>query len=441
MSSSYHPLSLKGPLRLTGTAASSSQGDSAEWLAHDLLERFGRYVAVHTTSDPHSDSCPSTPGQWELARILETELRDLGLAEVTLTEHCYVRALLPANLPAGGRGQVPVIGFLAHLDTSPDFRGDQVKLQVHRDYQGGAIVLPSGERIDLAQSPALAHHLGKTILSSDGTTLLGADDKAGVAEIMTAVRYLLAHPELPHGDIEIIFTPDEEIGRGVDRLPRELVKSSACYTMDGDEEASYNAVCFNGWAVEVSFTGQMIHPGDARGRLVNPVSMAGMFIANLPRNESPEATDADYGFYCPQEIHGSMEKVNFNLFLRDFDIAQIERRLAYLRSLALTVEGAFPGGKVILTERKQYRNMYDTIRVHPAILERLRRAIADTGMAPQAASIRGGTDGARLSEMGIPTPNIFAGGHNFHSRLEWVPLESMVRASLTIINLAQLWAE
>lgn len=436
--SSYQPLSCG----TAGTAITPlSSGSDAAWMSADLLERFGRYTAVHTTSDPHNEACPSSPGQWELARVLQTELSALGLREVSLSEHCYLRALLPGNLPPEPARKVPVIGFLAHLDTSPDYSGEGVRLQVHPGYDGKAIALPSGDLIDPAKSPALRRHIGQTILSSDGTTLLGADDKAGVAEIMTALRFLVGHPEIRHGDIEVIFTPDEEIGRGTDKLPRDQVKSTICYTLDGDEEGSYNAQCFNGWGVEVSFTGQMIHPGDARGRLVNPVTMAGLFIASLPRNESPEATDGSFGFYCPQEVHGSMEKASFSLFIRDFDIAQIERRLSFLRSLAAMVEGAFPGGSVTLTERKQYRNMYDTIKGHPGIITKLERAIADTGMPPVAQSIRGGTDGARLSELGIPTPNIFAGGHNFHSKLEWVPLEAMVRAAMTVVNLAQLWAE
>jgi tripeptide aminopeptidase len=410
-------------------------------MAGDLLERFGRYISIHTQSDPHSETCPSSKGQWELARVLQTELLALGLREVSLTEHCYIRALLPGNLPPDQARRPPVIGFLAHLDTSPDFSGEGVKLQVHPAWDGKAIALPSGDLIDPEKSPALRRHVGQTIITSSGDTLLGADDKAGVSEIMAAVRWLVEHPEVPHGDIEIIFTPDEEIGRGTDKLPRDQIKSTICYTLDGDEEGSYNAQCFNGWAIEVGFTGRMIHPGDARGRLVNPLSMAGMFIASLPRNESPEATDGAYGFYCPQEIHGSMEKVSFSLFIRDFDIAQIERRLAFLRALAATVEGAFPGGSVVLAERKQYRNMHDTIKNRPDIVAKLEAAISATGMAPTAQSIRGGTDGARLCELGIPTPNIFAGGHNFHSKLEWVPLEAMVRAAMTVVNLAQLWAE
>lgn len=412
--------------------------DGGAWFKGELLERFGRYVAVSTASDHHGTPNPSTPGQWDLARLLEGELRGLGLADVTLTEHCYLYARLPGNLPAGARA--PAVAFLAHLDTSPDCSGAGVRLLVHPDYDGGAIELPSGERLDPERFPDLRGHVGKTILTSDGTTLLGADDKAGVAEIMAAAAWLAGHPEIRHGDVEIVFTPDEEIGHGVDRLPRELLRAGYCYTLDGDEEGSYNDQCFNGWTVDATFKGRMIHPGEARGRLVNPVVMAATFVTMIPRTESPEATDGDYGFYCPQEISGSMEEVRFTVFIRDFDLAQVERRLAYLRQLAATVEAAFPGGSVVLGERRQYLNMRQGIEKAPRGVELLRRAIADTGMEPVQRSIRGGTDGARLTEMGIPTPNIFAGGHNFHSRHEWVPLESMVRASLVVVNLAQLWA-
>lgn len=418
-------------------------GADSSWFSKDLLERFKRYTAVFTTSDSHQETCPSTPGQWDLARMLEAELKALGLSDVRTTEFCYVMARLPASPGLAARGtnpaSVPSVGFLAHLDTASDTSGKDVKLQVHPNYDGGVLKLGAGITLDPADFPVLATQKGKTILTSDGTTLLGADDKAGVAEIMTALSWLVAHPDFPHGEIEVIFTPDEEIGRGVDKLDLAQLKSKICYTLDGEDEGSYNDACFSAWAVTAKFSGISMHPGYARGKLVNAISMLTMYLAAIPRTESPESTDGDFGFYSAQEVSGGLEHAEARFIIRDFDMAQVHRRVDFLKLLGKTVEAAFPGGKVDVHAREQYRNMKEKLSVQPAIIERLRHAIRQTGVEPFSENIRGGTDGSRLTEKGVLTPNIFAGGHNFHSIREWVALEAMERAAKVIINLAANW--
>lgn len=413
-------------------------------LAADILERFGRYVAIETTSDHHAETCPSTPGQWNLARVLQAELLSLGLADARITDHCYVVATLPApNLVLENGKQaaeLPMIGFLAHMDTSSDSSGKDVKLCVHPHYDGTPLVLSSGVVIDPAVYPLLAANKGRTILTSDGTTLLGADDKAGIAEIMAALAWLVKHPQLPRPALRIVFTPDEEIGRGVDKLDLADLPVAAAYTLDGDEDGTYNDQCFSAALAKVKIQGVAIHPGYARGKLVNAVTMAAEFVSRLPRSESPEATDGVFGYYSAQEITGTIEKAEIRIILRDFKASEIQRRSACLHSLAASLEAAWPGSKVEVEIVEQYRNMKEALDKVPAVVDRLHRAIAATGIEPRALPIRGGTDGSRLTAMGIPTPNIFAGGQNFHSVREWVALETMVRSSQVIINLARLWA-
>jgi tripeptide aminopeptidase len=408
-------------------------------LEQNLLDRFLRYVQIHTTSDRHSASVPSTERQFDLAKLLVEELREMGLEDVYLDEKCYVIARIPAG--SAEYEAVPTIGFMAHVDTAADMSGENVKPQVWEQYDGGVIELGPGHRMDPETYPALLEYEGKTIITSDGTTLLGADDKAGVSEIMSAAAYVLEHPEIPHGEIELIFTSDEETGHGMDNFPLDKIRSKICYTMDGGDEGLVEAECFNAFKVSVDIQGSVIHIGDARGKLANAVSMAGAFLAGLPRSESPEATDGPYGYYCPIEVGGNLDHAHLEVYLRDFEIEGIKRRLSFLRSLAQTVEQAFPGGTITLTEEQQYLNMRDALSEHPEALELLREAIRRTGIEPQMHAIRGGTDGARLTQMGVPTPNVFAGGHNMHSRDEWVALQTMVRASEAIVNLVQLWAE
>jgi tripeptide aminopeptidase len=408
------------------------------FLREQILARFTRYAAITTTSDRHSSSAPTTPGQWDLIRLLENELKQLGIADVVVDECGFLIARIPANQAAAGAAG---IGLMAHVDTAADVSGRDVKPLVHRDYDGGTIVLSSGVSLSPEEFPALKKYTGDTLISSDGTTLLGADDKAGLAEIMAAAAWLLGHPEIPRPPLEIIFTPDEETGRGMDRFPLGRLRSAVCYTFDGDSEGNVEAECFCAYKAEVTFTGRVIHTGQARGKLVNALSMAGAFLAAVPRNESPEASDGRYGFYVPIEMKGSLGLASIEFLLRDFELAEVLRRIEALKLIGRAVEAAFPGGKIEVRESKQYLNMRDAFGGRPEILSRLDEAIRKSGLEPKHEIIRGGTDGSRLSEMGVPTPNVFAGGHNFHSRQEWVPLSAMVRAATVIIHLAEAWSQ
>jgi tripeptide aminopeptidase len=403
-----------------------------------IIPRFLDYVRIWTTSDPHNEATPSTPGQWDLARVLEAELARLGLKDVTLTEHCYVIARLPAS---PGKETAPVIGFLAHLDTSPDAPGQHVKPIMVKNYDGGRIALHGGLALDPRTDPDLAAQKGRDIIHTDGTTLLGADDKAGIAGIMAAVEYLLRHPDIRHGPVEIIFTPDEETGKGLPHIPLETLKSSACYTLDGGPLGELEVECFNAYGAEVRFQGKVIHPGTARGILVNAALMAAQFAAMLPRSESPEATDGYYGYYCLTMIQGNHEEAVAECILRDFSKEGVERRVRALESFGRAVEAQFPGGKVTVTLRPQYVNMREKIEARPEVLEKLKAAAENVGINFQLKPIRGGTDGSRLTELGIPTPNIFTGGRNFHSRIEWVSVSDMAAACRLIIELARIWGE
>ncbi|GHV89393.1 peptidase T [Spirochaetia bacterium] len=406
-----------------------------------LVPRFLNYVRIWTTSDRHPQATPSTPGQWDLAKLLAEELRGLGLADVTLTDHCYVIARLPATPGRGGtEGPIaPTIGLLAHLDTSSDAPGKDVHPQLVKNYNGKRIELADGLALDPAAEPDLAAQQGGDIIHTDGTTLLGADDKAGIAEIMGAVEYLLAHPEIEHGPVEIIFTPDEETGAGLPELPLDTLKAVACYTLDGGPMGELEIECFNAYGVEVQFTGKVIHPGTARGILVNAALMASSFAAMLPRPESPEATDGYYGYYCLMSIEGNHETASAELILRDFDHDGVLRRVAALERFAAAVEAQFPGGKVTVNAKRQYLNMREKIEERPEVLEKLKTAAANVGVAFKLKPIRGGTDGSRLTELGIPTPNIFTGGHNFHSRIEWLSVSEMTAACKLVIELVRLW--
>ena len=410
-------------------------------ISEALLERFLRYVRIFTTSDESvaEEKTPSTVCQWDLLRLLADELKTMGVRDVSLDDHGYLIARVPGNL--GGGKKPPVIGFMAHVDTNQDAPGENVNPRIHSPYDGGPINLEEGVTIDPAESPLLASYAGQTVITTDGTTLLGADDKAGVAEIMSALDWLLAHPGIPRGDLEIIFTPDEETGTGMNRFPVERLESKYCFTMDGGEEGEMETECYYARGAWLSFHGHVIHPGTARGKLVNAVSMASAFVSMLPRNESPEATDGRYGNYWPHRIEGGLESANLQVFFRSFDFVDIERRSAALESFAAAVEAAFPGGQVDLEIKEQYRNMKEELDKHPVLVDVLRTAVRASGIEPIEMPIRGGTDGSRLTAMGIPTPNIFAGGVNFHSRSEWVALPAMARAVTVILNLVAAWPE
>ncbi len=407
-------------------------------LEKSLLERFLRYVRIHTTSDEAvgEEKTPSTECQWDLLRLLAEELSELGVKDVSLDEHGYLVARIPGNAP-----NAETIGFMSHVDTSPDASGENVNPQLHTDYDGGTIKLKNSVLLDPEENPVLLNYKGETIITSDGTTLLGSDDKSGVAEIMTAVEWLMAHPDVPRGDIEVIFTPDEEIGTGMNRFPVKTLKSRYCFTVDGGREGELETECYYAWKANIKFQGRVIHPGSARGRLINAVSMASLFVSMLPRNESPEATDGYYGNYWPHKITGTIDSAEVQVFYRSFDADDINRRTEALKSFALAVEAAFPGGSVTVEPHEQYKNMREEIDKHPVIIERLRTAYAHAGVEPIEEPIRGGTDGSRLTEMGIPAPNIFAGGLNFHSCSEWVALPAMTRSTAVVLNLISLWVK
>jgi tripeptide aminopeptidase len=405
-------------------------------LKDGLLDRFLTYVAIDSTSDPHIEEIPSTPGQWDMLNLLKSQLESLGIADIRVSDHGYIVARLAATKGV----RAPSIGFMAHVDTASDVSGKNVSPRIHEGYDGGVIRYQNGLALDPAEYPELREHAGHTLITSDGTTLLGADDKAGVAEIMTALSWFVSHPETAHGQVEVIFTSDEETGRGMNHFQIQDLASACCYTLDGDTLGSVEAECFNAFRAVVTFKGQVIHLGTARGKLVNAVTLAGRFISMLPQNESPEATDNRFGFFCPLEISGNLGSATLDIYLRDFEMGEIERRIGVLRDTAALLEQMYPGGKAEVSATKQYANMKSHIEKNPLVMELLVKAIQQAGVQPRLKVIRGGTDGARLSEMGVPTPNIFTGGHNFHSRLEWVSLDAMEKSVETIINLVDLWA-
>jgi len=403
-----------------------------------VLPRFLDYVQVWTTSDRHVAETPSTPGQWDLARKLVEELKALGIADVDLTDHCYVIARIPASSGCEG---APAIGFMAHLDTASDSPGKDVKPSIARNYDGRVIPLAEGYSLDPENDPALLTRIGDDIVHTDGTTLLGADDKAGIAEIMGAVDYLLAHPEVPRPPLELVFSPDEETGKGLPEFPLERFKAAAFYTLDGGPTGELEVECFNAYTAKIEFHGKAIHTGYARGKLANASLMAAHFAAMLPRSESPEATDGYYGFYCLMDMKGDLERADIEVYLRDYELEGVKQRLANLEAFGRAVEAQFPGGTVKVNPKLQYYNMKQKIDAQPRVLELLQQAVENAGTEPYLKPIRGGTDGSRLTEMGIPTPNLFAGMRTFHSRTEWVPVSDMVAAARTLIELARLWAK
>ncbi|MBN2509122.1 MAG: peptidase T [Spirochaetales bacterium] len=409
---------------------------AASWRG-GLLTRFLRYVRIDTTSDRHNQGHPSTPGQWDLLRLLVDELAELGVEDCTLNSEGYLIARIP---PSEG-ASADYIGLMAHVDTASDCPGSGVQPKIHEDYDGGVLHLSNEVCLDPAEYPYLNTCTGHTIITSDGSTLLGADDKAGIAIIMTFVENLLKNPQIPRCGIEIIFTPDEETGTGMDRFPADQLKSTCCYTLDGDDLGSIEGECFHAYKAVARFWGRVIHLGKARGQLANAVTMVSQFVAMLPRNESPEASDDRYGYYCPLEMKAGLATAELEIYLRDFEQAEIDRRISYLKTLAQTVEGMFPGGRVELQWERQYMNMRDRLEESPLVMAHLEQAIIRAGIRPVHKSIRGGTDGSRLTEMGIPTPNVFTGGQNFHSTSEFASLDIMGKAVEVLLHLVQLWAE
>ena len=404
-----------------------------------LQTRFLRYVSVGTQSDPEKADAgvmPSTEEQRLFAESLKEELALLGI-EASVDENSYLFARIPAS---PGKEELPAFGLCSHLDTASNAPGSPVHPIVHKDYDGGIITLPSGAVLDPETEPALKACAGGTIITSDGNTLLGADDKAGIAGIMTLAEFLVKNESFAHGPIEILFSPDEETGHGMDRVPLSKMKAKTYYTVDGSDEGEIEGECFNAWKCSVRFCGRAAHLGTAKGRLINAGTMAASFVAMLPQAESPEATEGREGYYCPLDISGSLESAEVSVFIRDFEREGIERRIECVRRIAQAVEAAFPGGSASVEAVHQYSNMRDKLAETPAALDFAIKAAEQAGVTPRMTPIRGGTDGSRLTEMGIPTPNIFTGGHNFHSRTEWASLEQMMKMTETLINLVALWS-
>ncbi len=405
------------------------------------LERFLRYVTINTRSDESSSSCPSTPGQLTMLRILVNELREIGLDDVTMDEHGYVMATIPST---SSKRSVPVIGFLAHVDTSPEMPGLGVRPIVHRNYDGRDLVLPDDPDAVLraASDPALAAHGGHDIVTASGTTLLGADDKAGVAEIMAAAEYLMDHPEIPHGAVRIAFNPDEEIGRGANHFDVGRFGAICAYTMDGGGAGEIEWESFSADAMTVTFKGFNTHPGYAKGRMINAIKMASEFIAKLPKDRlSPETTEGYDGYVHPYHLDASVDRTSVRLLIRDFTTAGLEEKEAFVEQVAHEVTEAYQSAQVEIRIEESYRNMREILEGYADVVEYAREAIRRAGLTPVERPIRGGTDGARLSFMGLPTPNVFAGEHNFHSRLEWVSAQDMDKAVEVIVQLCRVWEE
>ena len=413
---------------------------SATKFNHTVLERFLRYVRIDTQSDPESPTTPSTEKQKDLGRVLAQELRDLGITDAHLDNHGYVYATLPATTDK----KVPVVCFCSHMDTSPDCSGKDVKPQIVRNYQGGDIVLPadSSQVIRFAEHPALAHQIGYDIVTSDGTTLLGADNKSGVAEIMDAVQVLLANPQIKHGPIKIVFTPDEEIGRGVDKVDLKKLGADIAYTIDGESAGSIEDESFSADAATIHIQGVSAHPGMAKGKMEHAIKIAARIVDRLPQDTlTPETTEGREGFLHPIGINGALEEATLHYIVRDFTVAGLKDKEALLERRVRDVMKDFPRSSYRIEIREQYRNMKEIVDQRPEIVEHAMEAIRRAGLKPERGSIRGGTDGSRLSFMGLPCPNIFAGEHAFHSRLEWVSVQDMEAAVRTIVHLAAIWEE
>ena len=408
-------------------------------MPESVLERFLRYVQIDTQSREGADTFPSTPGQLVLLHALVDELQALGLTDAAIDAHGYVMSTIPATTSKAG---VPTIGFIAHVDTSPEMSGAGVRPIVHRAYDGRDLVLPDAPGVVLreADAPYLAECHGHDIVTASGSTLLGADNKAGVAEIVTAAAYLLAHPEIAHGPIRIAFTPDEEVGRGTEYFDVARFGASCAYTMDGGARGELEWESFSADGCTVTFRGANTHPGYAQGRMVNAIKLAARFVDRLPVGTlSPESTGGREGFVHPYVVQGGVDEARVRFILRDFDTAALARQADLLRSLAESVVAEVPGASVSMEIVEQYRNMREVLDRHPLVVERAREAMRRLGITPRERPIRGGTDGSRLSFMGLPTPNLFAGEQQFHSRLEWVSVQDMEAAVALIVELASTW--
>ena len=394
---------------------------------------------MDTQSDDSSDTCPSTEGQWTLARMLAEELKSIGMQDVTIDGNGYVMATLPANTDK----EVPVIGFLAHMDTATEFTGKGVKPQVVERYDGKDIVLNEAQRIVLSPRdfPDLARYVGHTLITTDGTTLLGADDKAGIAEIMTAMDYLLRHPEIKHGKIRVAFTPDEEIGRGPHRFDVAAFGAEYAYTMDGGPLGELQYESFNAAAAKITFKGKNVHPGTAKDKMINSIKLAMELHNRLPADEAPERTEGYEGFFHLLSFQGDVEETVLRYIIRDFDRQRFEARKALISSLVDEMRAKVGAERIELELKDQYFNMREKIEPVRHIVDIAKQAMENLGIRPDVKPIRGGTDGSQLSYMGLPTPNIFTGGENYHGRYEYVSVDDMVKATNVIIEIARLFEQ
>lgn len=408
-------------------------------MKQELLKRFTKYVKIDTQSNEESTTCPTTPGQLELAKVLVEELKEIGLSEVTMDANGYVMATLPANTDK----TVPVIGFMAHVDTATDLTGKGVSPQLHENYDGGDIVLNQalGVVLSPAQYPNLKNYKGQTLITTDGTTLLGADDKAGVTEIVVAMNYLLEHPEIKHGTIRVAFTPDEEIGRGPERFDVEAFGAKYAYTMDGGPLGELEYESFNAAAVKLTFKGNSVHPGTAKDKMVNALKIAMELNDKLPKEEVPEKTEGYEGFYHLISLKGEVELASSYYIIRDFDHANFEKRKANMLAEVKALQAKYGETNISVEIRDQYYNMREKIEPVKEIVDIAEQALKNLSIVPIIEPIRGGTDGAQLSFKGLPTPNIFAGGENFHGKFEFISLESMEKATQVIIEVARLFEE
>jgi tripeptide aminopeptidase len=410
----------------------------AAQLAEDAAERFLRYVRIDTQSDEDSETYPSTAGQLDLLRLLRDELEAVGLTDASIDEYGYVTATLPATVDH----DIPTIALFAHVDTAREVSGAGVSPQRVR-YDGGEIPLgSSGQSIRPEQSPELVKHVGHELITTDGTTLLGADDKAGVAEIMAAIAHLAAQPDVPHGTVKVAFNPDEEVGRGVIHFPVETLGAAAAYTVDGSTAGELQSETFSGASVRMRIHGRAIHPGWAKGELVNAIKVANEILSRLPRDSrSPETTEGRDGYVHPVLVEGDSTEVELRFIARDFENARLAEHVAFLRGLAQEAAAAEPRCTIEVEDRIQYLNTRDGLERHPQIVANLEEAIRRVGLEPRQTAIRGGTDGSALTEMGLPTANVFTGGHDAHSEREWICIEDMGLAAATLVELARVWAE
>lgn len=405
-----------------------------------IIDRFFRYIKIDTQSDPNNEAAfPSTDKQWNLGNLLAEELKEIGMQDVTIDKHCYIMATLPSNVDY----KVPTIGFISHIDTSPDFTGTNVNPQIHKDYDGKDLVLNEKENIVLSPDyfEDLLLYKGQTIITTDGTTLLGADDKAGITEIMCAMEYLINHPEIKHGEIRIGFTPDEEVGKGAHKFDVKKFNADWAYTMDGSQVGELEYENFNAAGAKVTITGRIVHPGYAKGKMVNSMLIAGDFINALPKNETPQTTEGYEGFFHLYGNTGNVEKTELGYIIRDHDKQKFEARKEQFLNVAKKINASLKTDAIKVELKDQYFNMREKVEPVMHIVDIAEEAMKQLNIKPLIKAIRGGTDGSQLSYMGLPCPNIFAGGHNFHGRYEYVPAESMEKAINVIVKIASLTAE